>query len=279
MPRLIHRAGRAALRVFPSLEHVPKFVSGLRRRFPPRDEQVQVRLPTGGKMVINPRDYVSYYIYMLGLYEGDTVRLLLSKLQPGDTFYDVGGHFGQYSVSAGLKVGNTGKVVTFEPGPIQRQYLETNKELNGLTQQTIVAAALSDHQGELGLHVPSLVDIGKSQLVDPSTDSGAIKVPITTLDLYCEENGIDRIDVMKVDVEGAELGVFRGASRVLHSVRPKAIFYESVDVLCEAFGHTPAETHELLEGAGYKICALKNGELTTVSAAERSEYSDFVATL
>jgi FkbM family methyltransferase len=268
--------GRAALRVCPPLVSVPKLVSGLRRRFPATDERVEVALPTGGRMIINPRDYVSYHIYMLGLYEGETVRLLLSKLQPGDTFFDIGGHFGQYAVSAGIKVGPAGRVYTFEPGPVQVEYLRRNIEINALANVTVANLALSDAPGELGLHVPSLVDIGKSQLVDPQAD-GAVRVPVTTLDAYCEENAIDRIDVMKVDVEGAELGVFRGAKRVMRDFPPKAVFYESVDVLCEAFDHTPAEMHAFLEDCGYKIHTIRNGKLVSVGAGERADLTDFVA--
>lgn len=277
MPRLIHRVGRAALQICPPLVHVPKFVSGLRRRFPATDEQVEVTLPTGGRMIINPRDYVSYHIYMLGLYEGETVRLLLSMLKPGDTFLDIGGHFGQYAVSAGIKVGPTGRVVTFEPGPIQVEYLRRNVELNALTNVTVANLALSDTPGELGLHVPSLVDIGKSQLVDPNADSQAVRVPVTTLDDYCQTHGIDRIDLMKVDVEGAEFGVFRGAARVMREFPPKAIFYESVDILCKAFDHTPEEMHAYLEGAGYQIHAMQGDKLAPVNESARTSLTDFVA--
>lgn len=277
MPRTIHKMGRAALRVCPALERVPKFVSGLRRRFPAVDERVEVSLPTGGRMIINPRDYVSYHIYMLGLYEGDTVRLLLSMLHPGDTFFDIGGHFGQYAVSAGIKVGNGGRVVTFEPGPIQVDYLRKNVQLNSLGNVTVANLALSDAPGELGLHVPSLVDIGKSQLVDPGTDETAVRVRVTTLDEYCLENGIERIDIMKVDVEGAELGVFRGSRRVMREFPPKAIFYESVDVLCKAFGHTPREMHDFMKEAGYAIHVISDGKLTPASEEDLVESTDFVA--
>lgn len=228
-------------------------------------------------MIINPRDYVSYHIYMLGLYEGETVNALLSYLKQGDTFFDVGGHFGQYAVAAGVKVGDTGTVHTFEPGPVQSEYLRKNLELNKLSHVTLANVALSDEPGELGLHVPSLPDIGRSQLVDPATDEGAIKVTVTTLDDYCRENGIERIDVMKVDVEGAEFGVFKGAPRVIRDFPPKAIFYESVDSLCAAFNHTPEEMHRYLEEAGYKIHAIVDGGLKPVADVERTALTDFVA--
>lgn len=275
MPRLIHRVARAAIRVVPSLQRVPKLVSGLRRRFPATDERIEVDISTGGRMVINPRDYVSYHIYMLGLFEEETVRALLSYLQPGDTFFDIGGHFGQYTVAAGRKVGARGSVHVFEPGPVQTEYLTQNIAINGLEQVTHARLALSDAEGEFGLNVPSLYDIGKSQLVEAG--KGTFTVRVTTLDNYCREHGIERIDVMKVDVEGAEYGVFKGAEDTLRRLAPRAIFYESVSSLCEPFGHAPDETHKLLEDAGYTIHVLVEGTPQAVESTRRSSYTDFVA--
>jgi hypothetical protein len=84
---------------------------------------------------------------------------------------------------------------------------------------------------------------------------------------------------MKVDVEGAEFGVFKGASRVMREFPPNVIYYESVDTLCEAFKHTPEEMHELLENANYKINTVSEGKLIDVPLARRRDYTDFVAVL
>lgn len=243
---------------------------------PPTNEEIVVDLPTGGQMLINPADYVSYYIYMLGLFEGEILRACLSHLNDGDTFFDIGGHFGQYTIAAGRKVGPSGSVHVFEPGAIQDRYLRKNIELNNLENVTVANIALSDQPGELALFTPSFADIGKSQLTDPS-ESDAVRVPVNTLDAYCEERAIRRIDVMKVDVEGAEFGVFKGAARVIREFPPKAIFYESVDSLCESFGHTPEEMHSYLEAAGYRIHAVEDGKLVPKPVGERASLTDFVA--
>ena len=277
MPRLIHRMARTIVRACPPAANLPKFLSGIRRRMPPTDEEIIVDLPTGGRMLINPADYVSYYIYMLGLFEGEILRATLAQLNEGDTFFDIGGHFGQYTIAASRKVGPNGRVHVFEPGPIQDRYLRKNIEINRLENVTVANVALSDEPGELALHTPSFADIGKSQLADPAEASDAVRVPVTTLDAYCEENAIERIDVMKVDVEGAEFGVFKGAARVMREFPPRAIFYESVDSLCEAFNHTPEEMHRYLEAAGYKVHAVEGNTLVPKSASERANLTDFVA--
>src|SRR5687767_1803175 len=136
MPRLIHSMARSIVRAYPPAANVPRFLSGIRRRFPPTDEEITVDLPTGGRMVINPADYVSYYIYMLGLFEGDILRAALSQLRAGDTFFDIGGHFGQYTIAAGLKVGPSGRVHVFEPGSVQDRYLRKNIAINNLENIT-----------------------------------------------------------------------------------------------------------------------------------------------
>lgn len=265
------------VRAYPAAANIPKFLSGIRRRFPPIDEELTVDLPTGGKMLINPADYVSYYIYMLGLFEGEILKAALSQLREGDTFFDIGGHFGQYTIAAGLKVGPTGSVHVFEPGRVQDKYLRRNIELNKLQNVTVANLALSDKPGELALHTPSFADIGKSQLADPETVTDAVRVPVTTLDQYCTDRDIDRIDVMKVDVEGAEFGVFKGAERVMREFPPRAIFYESVDSLCEAFGHSPEEMHTYLEAAGYSIHSVEGMHLVPRPASQRADLTDFVA--
>jgi len=275
LPRLIHRAAHLAFRIVPPLKRWDYLVNGLRSRFHPVDEEIEVRLLGSGKMIINPADGVSYEIYMRGCYEHDTLQQVKKMLWPGMTFFDIGAHFGQFTIVGAAAVGGEGAVHSFEPGPVQFDFLIRNVKLNDFDNTTLNNMALSDEEGQLGFVIPSLRDLGQSHLAFRGPGTRTVKV--TTLDHHCEEHGIKSIDVMKVDVEGAEMQVFRGASTVLANFPPAAIFYESIDILNKNFGHTSAEMHEVLESYGYVINVLRARKFVPVPAGERDRYSDFVA--
>ncbi|MBA3725277.1 MAG: FkbM family methyltransferase [Armatimonadetes bacterium] len=275
MPRLIHRAAHMAFRIFPPLKRWDYLVNGIKSRFHPVDEEIQVPLLGDGNMIINPADGVSYEIYMRGSYEHDTLQQVKKMLWPGMTFFDIGAHFGQFTIVGAAAVGDKGAVHSFEPGPIQFDFLTRNSKLNCLDNTTLNNIALGEEEGEMGFVVPSLRDLGQSHFAFRGPGTRTVKV--TTLDHYCEELGIKSIDAMKVDVEGAEMQVFRGASNLLANFPPAAIFYESIDILNKNFGHSSAETHELLESYGYAVNVLNGRKFIPVPGGERDGYSDFVA--
>jgi FkbM family methyltransferase len=275
MPRLIHRAARAAFRLFPPLKKWDYLVNGLRSRFHPTDEEITVRLLNRHEMIINPADGVSYEIFMRGCYEENTVAAMRSMLHSGMTFFDIGTHFGQYTLMAAAEVGPTGAVHSFEPGPIQFGFLSRNVALNHCKNVSLNNVALSDQEGEMDFVVPSLGSLGQSHLA--TAGETGHKAQVITLDGYCEKNGIKKIDVMKVDVEGAEMQVFRGANNVLRDFPPAAIFYETIEILNKNFGYTCDEMHSLFESCGYSINVVRDKEIVPISKQERNDFSDFIA--
>ena len=275
MPRLIHRVARAAFRLFPPLKKWDYLVNGLRSRFHPTDEEITVRLLNRHDMIINPADGVSYEIFMRGCYEESTIAAMRSMLEPDMTFFDIGTHFGQYTLMAAAQVGPNGAVHSFEPGPIQYGFLSRNVALNHYKNVCLNNVALSDRAGEMDFVVPSLGSLGQSHLATAG-ESGH-KVHVITLDGYCEENDIKKIDVMKVDVEGAEMQVFKGANNVLRDFPPTAIFYETIDILNKNFGYTCDEMHEVFESRGYSINVVLDKKIVPISKEKRNDFFDFIA--
>jgi len=248
----------------------------MRSKHAPNSEDFLVHLATGDKMVINPSDYVGFRIYMCGYYEPETVAAVQAKLKPGMTFFDIGAHFGQYTLVGASAVGPQGKVFAFEPGPVQQSYLKRNVELNGHKHVTLNQIALGDHEGVVGFVIDNEGNLGGSHL-STSNEKSTIEVELTTLDSYCAKHGISHIDVMKVDVEGAELMMFKGASNVLDTVPPTCIFYECIDSLSRKFGCEAKEVHELLVSKGYKICVTENGQIVEAGSEKWPLHSDFIA--
>ena len=274
MPALIHRLARQVFRALPTLRRSNLLFSVLRFRMESADEELLVPLGDKNRMYINFLDYVGFQIYLRGYYEEDTVKEVEARLPKGGTFFDIGAHFGQYTLVAASAVGDSGAVHSFEPGPIQFHYLQRNVELNGYKNARLNNVALGEQEGQMGFELGPAFNLGASRLVEGPSE---INVRIITLDKYCEENNISSIDALKIDVEGAELQVFHGASNMLNHFPPKVIFYECYDCLTDRFGYSSGQVHEFLASYGYEIHTLHKRKLTKASAKALEANCDFVA--
>ena len=159
---------------------------------------------------------------------------LLRVLKPGQVVFDVGADIG-YTLLAALRTGPGGRVFAFEPSPRNISYLHRHLVLNGATNVVVVPAACSDSSG-LAMFEES-VDCAEGRLAEPRAaggDSRLSLVATVTIDEVVRVTG--RVpDVMKIDVEGAEERVLRGAARTLASMRPTlilAVHSEAARVAC-----------------------------------------------
>lgn len=154
----------------------------------------------------------------LGLYEPDKLRHFVAILKPGMTVYDVGAHVGAhvgiYTLLTALAVGESGQVVSFEPLPRNVSYLRRHLTLNEITNVEVVPMAVGDATG------PVRFAEGQIEYTSHVDAAGTNNVSQTTLDAYAFADGHRWPDVMKIDVEGAELAALRGAKRVLREARP-----------------------------------------------------------
>jgi len=151
--------------------------------------------------------FVPYFeIYIQDIYKMDTIK-------KGMCVVDVGANIGAYSVLAAEKVGESGKVVSVEPESTNYQRLVENIELNNFLNVIPKNIALADYigSGRLFLHSSSL----DHSLVFKESDSSFLEIPVMTLDGLLEEIGLENIDLLKIDAEGAEISVLKGAKRTL----------------------------------------------------------------
>ena len=191
--------------------------------------------------------------------EPHVCRWILESLRPGGTLFDVGAYCGWLSLKAARHVGRTGRVVAFEASPILVDILKYHQRRNRVPQMTVVGTAVSDVNSEEatfhllngGLSSQSSLTIGRPGL--PFLDSArktTVSVPSLTLDRYCRETGFTP-DLIKIDVEGAELNVLRGASEILEQRHP--ILIVSLHPYWLPPAQTPADVFAFLAGHGYRV--------------------------
>jgi len=170
-------------------------------------------------------DRVSMAIYRYGLFEPELTRAFIHYLKPGQTFFDVGSHFGFFSLLAAKLVGPSGRVVAFEPTP--STYEMISKNLAGRPNAQVVNAAafredttLSFH--DWGLEMSGFNSIYGGKMTEDERKRSQIK-PITVraraLDSWVRETGIVP-DFLKIDTEGAEPDVLAGMDWLLREKRP-----------------------------------------------------------
>jgi FkbM family methyltransferase len=206
--------------------------------------------------------------YALGLYEPDVIRTLRKYLRQGDTCIDVGGHVGYLTIIMSHLVGQEGRVVTFEPVRETFETLEENVRLNGLKNTVLECAAVGESEERISL----LCQVGQRLSWTASTsaysvpgETSEISVPASSLDSYMQRTGL-RPDLIKIDVEGAELRVLQGARQTLQSFRP-VVLVEIHDLGTE---HREGVLG-LLENCGYAVrnLATRERELFCVAVPGR----------
>jgi FkbM family methyltransferase len=217
-----------------------------------RDKPLTI-LAGGQSFVLSPRGAVPLGIWSGLWFERRELDFVVSALQPGMTFVDVGANVGFFSIPAAKKL-KTGTVLAFEPCRWTYDRLLENVRLNGVTNLLAFHSALGDYEGKATMHVNVAGRDGLNTLGRPTHEDsrvvGTETVPMATLDDYLRKRSIYSVDVMKIDVEGAELFVLRGATSLLKRADAPLILYEG-GFLSKGFDYHPVEQMWLLEKYGY----------------------------
>ncbi len=193
-------------------------------------------------------------------YEADTQAAFRKLIKPGMTVFDIGANSGYFTLLMADLVGPEGRVYSFEPFPVNFNLLKTNVLFNGLENVHLFQSALSDRRGEAILHINPVNDGGHSlgDFEDNPDLAGRDKkklkelVRTETLDEFMAAQKIDHVDIMKVDVEGAETLVFAGAKKLLARRDAPILICEVGDIAQKQVGKTEKKLREELYAYGYR---------------------------
>jgi FkbM family methyltransferase len=185
-------------------------------------------------------------------YEPEGLAWVREHVRAGDVCLDVGAHIGVYTTLLAELVGDGGHIYTFEPFPASRRCLTATLDANGLARRVTAVRAAVDAEdgGTVDLHVgTSGPDASEASLLPHSTRTTMIAVPRVSLDAFVESNGLPRVNLIKMDIEGGEVRALQGATRTLECCRPP--------VLLEAHGELGTEAIKLLRRRGYTVTGVR----------------------
>lgn len=177
------------------------------------------------RMRLDPDDtVVSVRLRQDGWFEPFETLLVQRLVSPGDTVVDVGANIGYYTLQFARLVGATGRVVAFEPDPHNFALLEENVWQNGYRNVTLVRAAVAARSGGVRLHL-NAANRGDHRIYASDPGRPAIDVEAVALDEYFADHA-GRLDLVKIDVQGAETGVFAGMRRLVAEHRVARVLSE-----------------------------------------------------
>lgn len=183
-------------------------------------------------MEVDTGDTVGTVIAVSGEWEPHITEVVRRLTSPGDVFVDVGAHIGYYTLLASVLVGDQGHVYAFEPSPARWNELRANVARNKLGNVTAFEMAAGAYEGETILYEAPRTNTSASTLLpaalDPSaaTEYSPKRVRVTPVPTHLAAKHLDRVRVIKIDVEGFEIDVLRGLERVLAGRRPLSLIIE-----------------------------------------------------
>lgn len=236
----------------------------------------KVCLWEGAEFCVDLRDRIQRQMWC-GCYEPHVMGVLRRILRPGDTFVDLGAHIGYHSYFAAGLVGTSGRVFSFEADP--SNFLRLRKNLKHFPQASAEQCAIWSGEESLVFtrsESPKESGWGALARVRDAPNREQIEVRGVSLDVWSERTTLEAIRVIKIDVEGAELAVLRGAQRVLQRMRPVLVLEMSEPLLRQA-GASALMIEELLRDEGYSLGRLSNDGLTPWKGVGQNESADCVA--
>jgi len=230
-----------------------------RTRYEPHKSVVRVTTSAGDVFDADLSSNLEWQLWTFGSYEAHFAELFSYLLKPGDRCVDVGANVGVHTVRMGRLVGRDGAVIAIEPDPDVVRRTERNIALNDLGNVRVVNAAASERPGEMPLYRPGPSDTNRARasLHHHSYLTGsATTVPVVTVDDMCRGAAVALI---KIDVEGHEAAVVRGAAGTIAAHAPSVIFEYAPELLDDRAAQTPfgwlAERGYLL----YRIRSARHG--------------------
>ncbi|HLF17949.1 MAG TPA: FkbM family methyltransferase [Candidatus Omnitrophota bacterium] len=208
------------------------------------------------------------------------VMILDKIVDPGSICLDIGAAYGRYALPLSRIVGRAGRVYSFEPGRYSYRVLTAIKKFYGLNNVIVTKKALSDKEKQIKLFSP----IKRSGKVGPSlayidekenSDALCEVVSMTTIDVFCSQENIKRVDFIKCDIEGAELLAYQGGVGVIERDKP-VVMSEVDEKSLNRYGQSVKDLEDFFFSKGYKLAVFEDGNLKGIGHFQGSRNYFFI---
>jgi FkbM family methyltransferase len=206
-------------------------------------------------MRLDPSDYLDQIVLATGSWEPETWHGIAEHIPAGGVFVDVGAHVGYYSLKAAAKAGPSGRVIAIEPNPDTIRKLQANIRESKAYRILVYPVACSDSQGVVEFYSAQHENSSASSMSAVNAAQGksvtsSYQVHTRRLDDIVHESGVSRVDAIKIDVEGAELLVLKGAGETLDRYHP-IVAVELMEEQLKNMGSSSAQVIGFLRSHGY----------------------------
>ena len=217
------------------------------------------------KLICNFEDKLSmpFRLFNVGYYETDEMDMILNIVEDNWTVFDIGSNIGLHTILLNKKFKNL-NMYSFEPIPNTFDILKINLGLNNITSK-IFNCGISDDNTNIQFYFNKGQTAASSMrdLKEDKENTDIITCKVMTLDSFCEEQKIEKIDFIKIDVEGSELLAFKGGMKVLEKYKP-IIFSEMLRKWAKKFGYHPNDIINLLSQIGYTCFSISGNKLNKI---------------
>ena len=204
---------------------------------------------------LHPWQWADFCTLAIGSPEMYTLFYFQSLLRPTSVIFDVGAYIGVYAFTAS-RIVTSGSIHVFEPNPLSAQRIRRTIARNAIVNIYLNECAVGNQKGSIQFYLHETPTM--SALSHSDKTHQVVDVPVLTIDEYCHNNAIPTIDVIKIDVEGAELLVLLGAAEAIARFRP-IIIVELHRRLSIHYGHTVEDTIRYLQDIQYALFTQTHG--------------------
>jgi FkbM family methyltransferase len=224
---------------------------------------------------------VGRQMWFLKSFEPDETQFFTDIIKSDDICFDIGGNVGFFSLLM-AKRANLAVTHVFEPIPLNAAMIRANAELNGFNNIIVNNVAMGSEEGNVAFSVSTDSAYSSMRATGRIAEAKSIDVPLITLDKYVERSGVNRVDIMKVDVEGAEDMVLVGGSALLSDParRPRMVLLELFDENLTPFGTSVNIIVERMIAFGYAANVLgdKGRHLIPYQSEMANKYYNIIFT-
>jgi len=249
-----------------TLPNYPKLKWGLmlvfKNKIKGKNYRTIIRYDLGQKIILNLDDWIPSQMFWCGLYlvEKKETEFFKKLIERGQIVIDIGANIGYYTLMAAARVGKNGKVYSFEPFSSTFDLLQENIRINKFENVILSKIAVLDKEGTIELHLSSVTNTGSTSISFPPNYSGKKEnVKCITLDKFIKEKELKKVDIIKIDVEGAEVKVLNGMKKLLSTQSPKVLIEINEENL-NALGSSKEDIYDFFKKLGYQAYDIKTSK-------------------